>query len=57
LDHDGFDLGRSPDHRAYTKTKEEIDAEINALRDEAEDEMKAIERLQMSPGKEEDNAG
>jgi hypothetical protein len=27
------------------RTREEVDAEINALRDEAEEEMKAIERL------------
>ena len=27
------------------RTREEIDAEINALRDEAEEEMQAIERL------------
>ena len=28
------------------RTKEEIDAQLNALRDEAEEEMRAIERLQ-----------
>lgn len=28
------------------RTKEEIDAEINALRDEAEEEMQAVERRQ-----------
>jgi hypothetical protein len=32
--------GRTP------RTREEIDAEINALRDESEDEMRAVEQLQ-----------
>jgi hypothetical protein len=32
--------GRTP------RTREEIDAEINALRDESEEEMQAVERLQ-----------
>ncbi len=37
------------DHRVNgrpPRTREEIDAEIAALRDEAEDEMQAVERLQ-----------
>jgi hypothetical protein len=37
------------DHRVCgrpARTREEIDAEIAALRDEAEDEMQAVERLQ-----------
>ena len=37
------------DRRASSRpprTREEIDAEIDALRDEAEDEVKAVERLQ-----------
>ena len=34
------------DARGYVpRTREEVDAEINALRDEAEEEMQAIERL------------
>ncbi|HQU43491.1 MAG: hypothetical protein B7Z73_10245, partial [Planctomycetia bacterium 21-64-5] len=28
------------------RTKEQIDAELNALRDEAEEEMRQVERLQ-----------
>ena len=46
LEDDGVHLGRSACQRRTPCTKEEIDAEIEAMRNEAEEEMQAVERLQ-----------
>ena len=46
LDDDGIHMGRSARQRAKPRTREEIDTEIEALRDESEEEMQAVERLQ-----------
>ena len=48
------------DHRASgrpPRTREEIDAEIAAMRDEAEDEMQSVERLQEQLRKARGNPG